>query len=134
MDEKTMEKMAREYKAALATATDGTTVDRIIILEEEQLDCLDDLLYRSAGRSGLNRAASYLKTLTFRTLTLLSALKGETYLPSVRNRCPVQNAISRLKSLQVDIFVLLDELGMDYSTVAELLMLENRKAALIAAL
>ena len=130
MDEKTLEKMAKEYKEAFARSADDT-IDRIVNLEEEQLDCLDELAFRSPGR--VNRTVSYLKTLTYRTLSRLSALKNETYLPSVRSRCPTPNALQRFSSLQVDIFVLYDTMPSD-DELTELLSLENRKAALIGGL
>ena len=129
MDEKTMENLAREYRTALSS--DDGTIDRIIRLEEEQLDSLDAASFRSPGRQ--ERTVSYLKSLTYRTLSLLAARKNETYLPSVRTRCAVQNPLNRFASLQVDIFLLYDEAG-DYASFAELLSLENRKAALIAGL
>ena len=80
------------------------------------------------------RTVAYLKSLTYRTLSLLTALKNETYLPSVRSRCPAQNALSRFAALQVDIFVLYDEVTEKNAALAELLSLENRKAALIGGL
>jgi len=131
MDEKTLEKMAKEYAAALQNGASDGTLDRIVNLEEQQLDCLDDLPLRAPGR--VSRTVAYLKSLTYRTLSLLSALKNETYLPSVRSRCPAQNALSRFAALQVDIFVLYDALPAA-PALNELLSLENRKAALIGGL
>ena len=131
MDEKTLEKMAQAYQNATQNPS-FDTVDRIINLEEQQLDSLDEVTFRSPGRQ--NRTIAYLKSLTYRTLSLLSAIKNESYLPSVRSRCPTQNALSRFAALQVDIFVLYDELSTKFSSFAELLDLENRKAALIGGL
>lgn len=130
MDEKTMEKMAREYREILA-APNGDAIDRIVNLEEQQLDCLDDVLYRSTNRPNVNRAASYLKTLTYRILSLLATIQKETYLPSVRSRSPLPNPLSKLYDLQVDLFVLYDRLDRNYDELSELLSLENKKAALL---
>ena len=132
MDEKTLETMAKEYAAALKNGSSVDTIDRIVNLEEQQLDCLDETPFRSPGRPA--RTVAYLKSLTYRTLSLLAALKNETYLPSVRSRCPAQNALSRFAALQVDIFVLYDEVTEKNAALAELLSLENRKAALIGGL
>ena len=129
MDEKTMEKMEKEYRSALALPDDA--LERIVDLEEEQLDALEELLFRLNDR---NRTASYIKTIVYRILSLLAGIRNGTYLPSMRTRCPSGAPLPRLKRLQVDIFVLYDRLAPDYAALAELLSLENRKAALISGL
>ena len=80
------EKMAREYKQALALSSDeSTTVEQLILLEENQLDLLNDL---SSLRSPLTaRTVGYLKNLIFRSLQQLNALVGNTsYIPAIRSR------------------------------------------------
>lgn len=132
LDSKTMEKMAKEYAHTLASSdgADLTTLERLIILEEEQLDVLSDPTLR--GNARINKTVAYLKNLTFRTLTLLSKAKGEeTYIPSVRTvRCPNNNPVSRLLNTQIDVFILMDKL--DARDKTELLILENRKCALLS--
>ena len=62
-----VERMAREYKQALAlSADDTTTVEQLILLEENQSELLNDL---SSLRSNLTaRTVGYLKNLIFRSL------------------------------------------------------------------
>ena len=134
VDQKVMEKLAKEYtkNLAITPSVDTTTLEQIAILEEEQLDILADPTFR--GNARINKTVAYLKNLIFRTLTLISKAKGEeSYLPSVRTvRCQ-NNALNRLNVIQIDVFILLDKLP-DRSAMTELLILENRKASLIATL
>ena len=131
MDEKTLEILAKEYKTALSSPPAADTIDRIVNLEEEQMDCLNEVAFRSPGR--VNRTVSYLRSLTYRTMSLLAAVKKETYLPSVRSRCGNSAPLNRFAALQVDIFVLFDTMPTD-PAIFEILSLENRKAALIGGL
>ncbi len=130
IDPTAVEQMAREYKTALDTLSDDV-YERLTVLEEEQLDLLNDVNVRSSAR--LNRTVNYLKNLIFRSLSLISSAAGNgSYIPSVRSTSPSCNAFNRINALQLDIFVLLDKLTAPYSERAELAMLENRKAALLA--
>lgn len=133
----TVEQMAREYSRSLGTSAaggDAGVFEQAIILEEEQLDLLNDLNARSSNR--LNRTAGYLKNLVYRSLSAISRLNGtSSYIPSVRSSpsvCQTAAAAARLMNLQLDIFILLDRLSLPYADRAELLALENRKAALLA--
>lgn len=135
----TVEQMAREYNRVLenAGANDASSVyEQLIILEEEQLDLLNDISLRSSNRQ--NRTLSYLRNLVYRSLSVISRMNGDTsYIPSVRafqNQCSASSVLNRLMILQLDIFILLDRLTSSYSDRAELSMLENRKAALLAGL
>ena len=129
-----VERMAREYKQALALSADETTtVEQLVLLEENQLELLNDL---SSLRSNLTvRTIGYLKNLIFRSLQQLNALVGNTsYIPSVRNNvCPlsVARAVMNLYDQQLSIFILLDKLS---SPPPSLIAYENRKMSLIVAL
>ena len=134
VDQKVVEKLAKEYSKTLVVAStaDTTVLEQISILEEEQLDILSDPTFR--GNQRINKTVAYLKNLIFRTLTIISKAKGEgAYLPSVRTvRCQ-NNTLNRLNVIQIDVFILLDKLP-DKNDITELLILENRKAAIIATL
>ena len=129
-----VERMAREYKQALALSADETTtVEQLVLLEENQLELLNDL---SSLRSNLTaRTVGYLKNLIFRSLQQLNALVGNTsYIPSVRNNvCPLSaaRAVINLYDQQLSIFILLDKLS---SPPPSLIAYENRKMSLIVAL
>ncbi len=129
-----VERMAREYKQALALSADETTtVEQLVLLEENQLELLNDL---SSLRSNLTaRTVGYLKNLIFRSLQQLNALAGNTsYIPSVRNSaCPLSTAraVMNLYDQQLSIFILLDKLS---SLPPSLIAYENRKMSLIVAL
>jgi len=129
-----VERMAREYKQALALSADETTtVEQLVLLEENQLELLNDL---SSLRSNLTvRTVGYLKNLIFRSLQQLNALVGNTsYIPSVRNNvCPLSaaRAVMNLYDQQLSIFILLDKLS---SPPPSLIAYENRKMSLIVAL
>ena len=129
-----MEQMAREYKQAMAISPDDTTtIEQMILLEENQLDLLNDL---SSLRSGATvRTVGYLKNLIFRSLSILNGLIGNTsYIPSLRNNpCPFSapRAILNLYDQQLSIFILSDKLT-DLSPA--FIAYENRKMSLIVAL
>ena len=129
-----VERMAREYKQALALSADETTtVEQLVLLEENQLELLNDL---SSLRSSLTvRTIGYLKNLIFRSLQQLNALAGNTsYIPSVRNSaCPLSTAraVMNLYDQQLSVFILLDKLS---SPPPSLIAYENRKMSLIVAL
>ncbi len=129
-----VERMAREYKQALALSADETTtVEQLVLLEENQLELLNDL---SSLRSNLTvRTIGYLKNLIFRSLQQLNALVGNTsYIPSVRNNvCPLSaaRAVMNLYDQQLSIFILLDKLS---SPPPSFISYENRKMSLIVAL
>lgn len=128
------EQMAREYKQALALSSDeSTTVEQLILLEENQLELLNDL---SSLRSTLTaRTVGYLKNLIFRSLQQLNALVGNnSYIPSVRsNVCPLSTAraVMNLYDQQLSIFIQSDKLT---SPPPSFLSYENRKMSLIIAL
>ena len=129
-----MEKMAKEYKQAIALSVDdNTTIEQMILLEENQLDMLNDL---SSLRSNATvRTVGYLKNLIFRSLSVLNALLGNTnYIPSIRNnQCPfsASRAILSLYDQQLSILILSDKLtDLPPAFVAY----ENRKLTLITAL
>lgn len=136
----TVEQMAREYNRTLNTplsANNSGTLEQIIILEEEQLDLLNDFNTRQSS-TRVSRTVNYLRNLVYRSLAVLNRMNGNSsYIPSMRNTnflCQQQNATNRLFNLQLDIFILLDRLTTDYADRAEISMLENRKAALLASL
>lgn len=136
----TVEQMAREYNRTLntpLTSDNSGTLEQIIILEEEQLDLLNDFNTRQSN-ARVSRTVNYLRNLVYRSLSVLNRMNGSpSYIPSMRNTtlmCPQQSATNRLFNLQLDIFILLDRLTTDYSDRAEISMLENRKAALLASL
>ena len=134
MNNEEAEKMAREYKQALSLSSDeSTTVEQLILLEENQLDLLNDL---SSLRSPLTaRTVGYLKNLIFRSLQQLNALVGNTsYIPAIRNSvCPLSTAraVMNLYDQQLSVFILLDKLS---SPSPALIAYENRKMSLIVAL
>ena len=129
-----VERMAREYKQALALSADETTtVEQLVLLEENQLELLNDL---SSLRSNLTvRTIGYLKNLIFRSLQQLNALAGTTsYIPSVRNNvCPLSaaRAVMNLYDQQLSIFIQSDKLS---SPPPSFISYENRKMSLIVAL
>lgn len=133
MNEK-MEQMAREYKRAIAlTADDNTTVEQIVLLEENQLELLNDL---SSLRSNATvRTVGYLKNLIFRSLGILNELLGNSsYIPSLRNDpCPYSapRAILNLYDQQLSILILSDKLP---DLPPAFIAYENRKMSLIVAL
>ena len=134
MNNEEAERMAREYKQALALSADETTtVEQLILLEENQLELLNDL---SSLRSNLTvRTIGYLKNLIFRSLQQLNALVGNaSYIPSVRSSvCPLSTAraVMNLYDQQLSVFILLDKLS---SPPPSLIAYENRKMSLIVAL
>ena len=134
MNNEEAERMAREYKQALALSADETTtVEQLILLEENQLELLNDL---SSLRSNLTvRTIGYLKNLIFRSLQQLNTLVGNTsYIPSVRNNVcllSAARAVMNLYDQQLSIFILLDKLS---SPSPALVAYENRKMSLIVAL
>ncbi len=129
-----MEQMAREYKQVIALSSDdNTTVEQMILLEENQLDMLNDL--SSLRSSATVRTVGYLKNLIFRSLKDLNALLGNTsYIPSLRNNpCPYSapRAILNLYDQQLSILILSDKLA---SLPSSFIAYENRKLSLIVAL
>lgn len=134
-----VEQMAREYNrtlGALTASDDSGIYEQATILEEEQLDLLNEINVRSSNR--LNRTVSYLKNVVFRSLAAINRANGNpSYIPSVRTQnvaCSPSSIMNRLMNLQLDIFIILDKLSAPYADRAELLMLENRKAALLASM
>ena len=133
MNEK-LEQMAREYKQAVAlTADDSTTIEQLILLEENQLDLLADL---SSLRSPLTvRTVGYLKNLIFRSLKDLNVLVGNTsYIPSIRSSsCMLSapRAILNLYDQQLSILIQSDKLS---DLPPSFISYENRKLSLIVAL
>lgn len=127
-----IQRMTREYERALArTGDNGDLYERLIVLEENQLEAFDCLLRGS--RCG--RTITYLKNLSFRILNILSISSGQnSYIPSVRTPSSCNNALSLANSAQLDIFVLIDRIDLPYADKAELIALENRKSALLASL
>ena len=129
-----MERMAREYKQAIAlSADDNTTIEQMILLEENQLDMLSEL---SSLRSNATvRTVGYLKNLVFRSLSILNNLIGNpSYVPSVRNAPCVLSAPRAILSLydqQLSVLLLSDKLS---DLPASFLSYENRKLSLIVAL
>ena len=134
--QKEWEKMAREYREALATLpVNGTdTLERIVALEENQSEYLNALSLRVPAPA--RRNVNYLKNLVFRILQKLNILmKNDAYVPAFRNaNVPCQALVSALLNTQINIFVLYDQLDLPYVELAEILSLENRKAALLALL
>jgi hypothetical protein len=128
-----IEKLARDYKTALENGSE-TTLDRIVVQEEYQLEWLNALTGRVSGLT--ERTVNYLKNIIYRSLKILNNLSGnDSYVPSYHSssvRCG--SVKSNLLGAQINIFVLLDELNLPYEGVAELWSYENRKAALIATL
>ena len=129
-----IENMAREYQATLKNASNNYSVDdyeRIITLTENQIDILSSINCRN--NNAYLRRISYLKSLCFRTLYIVSNLAGKTsYVPSFRNyRADINNAKNRLLDIQISIFVILDGINVSYSTLSELISYENRKLSLI---
>lgn len=127
------EELAREYKKVLgnaAVSADGEIPERITVLLEEQLALADLFPARSP-----QKRISYIKNLIFRSLNLLSELKGEArYLPPVNAGRPPQNSIpQRFFALQTDIYILLDKLEPSPGK-AELQNAEDRKLALFLTL
>ena len=130
-----IEKMAREYREVMATEGDNTaTVERIVALEENQSEYLAALALRVP--SSARRNVNYLKNLVFRILQKLNALlKNDAYVPAFRNNnMPCQALVGSILGTQTNIFVLYDKLDLPYADLAEILALENRKAALLALL
>lgn len=125
-----IQNLAREYERVLQTGG-GDVLERLIILEENQIDYFDCLLRTTRNA----RIVNYLKNLAFRALAILSTKNGQSaYIPSVRSPESCANSLSRALNTQVDIFILLDKYDAPFADKAELISLENRKAALIAAL
>ncbi len=124
-----IQKLTKEYEQALTTADEnGDLYERLIVLEENQLDAFDCMLRTS--RCG--RTVTYLKNLSFRILNILSVKNGQNaYLPSVRTPSACGNALSRATATQLDIFVLADKINLPFSDKAEFLSLENRKLAVL---
>ena len=131
-----IEKLAREYREALQTfSTDGAaTIEQIITLEENQSDYLGALALRVSAPA--RRNVNYLKNLVYRILQKLNALlKNDSYVPAFRNaNIPCSALIPSILNTQTSIFVLYDKLSVPYADLAEILALENRKAALLALL
>ena len=129
-----MERMAREYKQAITlSADDNTTIEQMILLEENQLELLGDLSFLRASLTV--RTIGYLKNLIFRSLQELNTLLGNaSYIPSVRNgTCSYSapRAILNLYDQQLSILILSDKVA---DLPASFISYENRKTALIAAL
>ncbi|NLL55998.1 MAG: hypothetical protein GX242_02160 [Clostridiales bacterium] len=138
MNTTNFEQMAREYRDALAnmpmSVDSSNYLEQIITLNENQLDCIFEL--RRCARTQLAcKLANYLKNLIFRSLAIATRLlNGDTYLPSFRNPhrfC--SNALARLINAQIDIFVVLDRLSPLRNDLNELIHIENRKMAILAA-
>ena len=130
-----MEKLARDYREALSeNRTDLDAVQRIVRLEEAQLDYLNALLPRLQGLP--RRTVNYLKNVIFRVLQRLNELVGNpAYVPAFRSVCVSSaSALANVKNLQISVFVLLDESGLGYEKTAEILALETRKTALLGTL
>ena len=129
-----IEKLAREYKQAVTLSNDeNTTIEQLILLEENQSELLNDL---SSLRSTLTvRTIGYLKNLIYRSLQDLNGVLGNTsYIPSIRNSsCPLPapRAILSLYDQQLSIFILSDKLN---NLPASFITYENRKMSLIVAL
>ncbi len=125
-----IKKMTAEYANALSSLPVDTW-ERIIVLEETQLDLIDCLL--RSPRNG--RTLNYLKSIIFRLLNILSSRNGATsYIPSVRTPTPCNNPTVRLLNAQLDIYILLDRLDIPYAEKAEILSYENRKQAILSSL
>lgn len=124
-----IQKLTKEYEQALTTADEnGDLYERLIVLEENQLDAFDCLI--RTNRYG--RTVTYLKNLSFRILNILSVKNGQTsYLPSVRTPSACGNALARATATQLDIFVLADKIDLPFQDKAEFLSLENRKLAVL---
>lgn len=139
MDTQNFEQMAREYKNALAAMpinTDSATyLERIIILGENQLSAYNDFMLTL--RYPLSqKMLNYLKTLTYQSLVVATKLlNGSLYIPPYRNigRGNPSTALCRMINDQIDIFILLDKLSSARTDLNELIDLENRKMAIMAA-
>ncbi len=129
-----IQNMTREYERALSSVnpSQSEVIERLIILEENQLDYFDCL--SRSSRNG--RTVNYLKNLNFRILNILAVKNGQpSYIPSVRTPEPCcSSPLSRAMNAQLDIFILLDRLDTPFADRAELISLENRKASLLAML
>lgn len=141
MDTSNFEQMAREYRDVLAQAPiapaaidSSNYLEQIITLNENQLDWVYEL--RRCARTPLAcKMANYLKNLICRSLAVATRLlNGSTYLPAFRNPCRFcGNPLARLVSTQIDIFVVLDRLSLLRNDLNELINIENRKMAILAA-
>ena len=136
-DSNEMETLAREYSKALKcpTLAQATKLyEKIILHEARQLEILGDLSYR-ASDSALH-AVNYLKNLISRSLTLASnAARNENYTEkSGQCKGKFLSDVALLGSIQLDIFVLLDKVGIYHKNYLELAAIENRKCAVIALL
>lgn len=131
--ENNIAQMAKEYKSALVQANydRNDLIDRIIILEEQQLDLVTTMTC-FPSRCNYN-TVNYLNNVIFQSINLLYAQKKEgNYIPSYRTVKESFHPL-RLRTLQIDIFLLLDKLNA-IEEVSYINMLENRKMALIASL
>lgn len=128
-----VEKMAREYKAALANynaesgAAEGLA-ERAVIIIEEQLDIINALLNYNRNRQW-QRLLSYLKSVKSASVIAFNKLlhKGE-YIPSFRNNDGMNNSLFEFMDKQISLFVIIDSLGK-YTDTTALSILENRAAA-----
>ena len=129
-----IERMAREYKQALSNGeSDKTPLERLVLLEENQLELLSDL---GSFRSALSaRTVGYVKNLIFRSLRDLNVLLGnDSYVPDVRTRqcaVPSSKAVLSVYDQQISILITLDRIP---DVPQSLLIGENRKTSLIVAL
>ena len=130
------ERLAREYREALERADGETDVERIVALEENQLDAVNALLARAPLSGTERRTLSYVKNVTYRILQKLNALvKNEAYVPSFRTvTTPCSSLLSSLVNTQIGIYVLYDAGTLPYASLSEILSLENRKTALLGTL
>lgn len=131
-----IEKMAREYRQALESseASGVPSVEQIITLEENQLDCLNALLPRVSLPA--RRTINYIKNIVFRLLQKLNLLlHNDAYVPSFRN-VNIQGTylVNALLNTQISIFALYDKLPLPYNDLAEILSLENRKTSFLSLL
>lgn len=126
-----IEKMAREYKAALAKHSTETMssmealVERAIIILEEQQDIINALLSYNRNRQA-QRLLNYLKSLKSTSVVAFNKLlaRGE-YIPSFRNNDMPDRSCQRLVDLQINLFVLLDQMARAVD-VTSLAVTENR--------
>ncbi len=130
-----IEQMAREYQKVMTSdeSNDKTPIERLILLEENQLELLGDL---GSVRSALSaRTVGYIKNLIFRSLRDLNALLGnDSYVPSVRaGHCPSSpsRTVLSVYDQQISILITLDRIP---NASQSLLVGENRKTSLIVAL
>jgi len=138
LENRAIEKMAREYKTALAGSalvrgTGGAEAasERAVIIIEEQLDLIDALLSVTRGNKFLQRLLSYLKSIKSSSAILFSRLSGKgEYIPSFRQNDISGNLMIRLLELQINLFVLLDSISR-LTDAQNLQLIENKALGVI---